>query len=507
MNDARHASGLVIALLLCAAPLAAESENDWFVPLGPPPKASPERISGGEGVPPLPLPATPLRRSERKRQPSAPPLIGKLVWGEAASYRYDTGATADISDWNLCPGDVQAIVGKAQRMLGTAYGYEQVSLATFDDDPTRLPLLFVSGVRTIRFSQDQVARLRAYVQRGGMVVFDSVAGSPYFTDAARAFADAAFPDAPLRTVPEDHPLYHMLTDVTTVGFGRNAPGDRPHMEAVYVGSRCGVLISPYGLGTGWDDHGVASIEQAVFYDVDAASRLGLNLVAYAVGYAAVGQAEGRPELFGALDERRPANEFVFAQVRHGGHWDAHPGAAVALLGRVAADTSVATSRKRVAVVPGRDDLEPYPVLFMTGLDDPRFDDKARAALRAFIVRGGTLIVDNALGLGGFDAAFRRELASILPGSALQPIPPDHPLFSAAVPVREAIYTPLVTHEHPDLTAPRLEGLAVEGELRVIYSPYDLHAGWAGVECPMSRGFSPETASALGLDLIVYALTH
>ena len=316
---------LVLILLAAAAPARAASENDWFVPLGPPPKASPQRISGGEGVPPLPLPATPIRRSERKKQPSAPPLIGKLVWGEAASFAYDSGDKVEIADWNLCPADVQSVLGKAHRILGTPYGSEQVSLATFDDDPARLPVLFVSGVRTVRFSDDQLARLRAYVQRGGMIIFDSVAGSPFFTDAARAFAAKAFPDSPLRVVPDDHPLYHMLADVAEAKFPRNAPGDKARFEAVYVGCRCGVLISPFGLGTGWDDHEVhQTLPQAVFYDVDTASRLGVNLVAYALGYANVGQVEGRPELFGGLDERRAANEFVFAQVRHAGHWTRIP---------------------------------------------------------------------------------------------------------------------------------------------------------------------------------------
>ena len=61
-------------------------ENSWLVPLGMPPKAKPRRISGGESFPPLPLPATPLRRSERKRPPSPPKLIGKIVWGETASF-------------------------------------------------------------------------------------------------------------------------------------------------------------------------------------------------------------------------------------------------------------------------------------------------------------------------------------------------------------------------------------------------------------------------------------
>ena len=500
--------GALLLIALANADVAAASADDWFVPLGPPPKAAPRRINGGESFPPLPLPATPLRRSERKRQPSAPPLFGKVVWGEAAEFTYGDGQKAGITDWNLCPADLQQVLEKAKRVLGVAYGSEEVTLSSFHYDPERLPVLFISGVRAVAFSDDQVAQLRGYIRRGGMVVFDSVAGSPYFTAAAHDFAARAFPDEALRTLPADHPIYHMSFDVTKAAFPRNAPGDVPKLEAVYVGCRCGVLISPYGLGTGWDDHEVNDqLKQAVYYDTATASQLGVNLVAYAIGYAHVGMEEARPELFGAADERRPANELVFAQIRHEGHWDVHPGAAAALLGRVCQDTAVAASRKRVAVTPGKDDLSPYTVLYLTGLDDFHFSPEEQAALRGFLAGSGTIIIDNGLGLETFDLAARRELAALIPGAKLAPIPLDHPLYAASVPVRTVQYSPAVLREHPDLKIPVLEGISIAGDLRVIYSPYDLSSGWLGCEDPLAKTYSPVSATALGLDLMVYAVTH
>jgi hypothetical protein len=50
----------------------------------------------------------------------------------------------------------------------------------------------------------------------------------------------------------------------------------PVYEGVYVGSRVGVLLSPYGLGCGWDDREVPELPQAVFYDVATATRLAVN---------------------------------------------------------------------------------------------------------------------------------------------------------------------------------------------------------------------------------------
>lgn len=497
----------VAAVLLTCAGLSAASEDEWFVPLGPPPKAAPRHISGGESFPPLPLPATPLRRSERKKDPSPPKLIGKVVWGETATFADQDGGKAEMSDWDLCPGDLQSLLKMSGQALGTRYGAQPIQLATFEPDPAQTPVLFISGTRRLRMDAEQLAKLRLHVNRGGMVVFDSIAGSPYFTESVRQVLGQLFPDRPLRHVPADHPLFHAAVDVDKAGFGRNAPGDRPDMEAIYVGCRIGVLLSPWGLGCGWDGRGVPRLPKAVFYDVETSGRLGANLVAYILGYAEAGLEEAKPELFGAADAAPPSDELVFSQLVHQGHWDVHPGAAATLLRRSAGTLAARVSLKRQAVDPEKDALDGRHFLYLTGLDDLRFGDRAVANLRRFLESGGTLVVSNGLGLATFDAAARRELARILPGATLKPVPPGHPLLSAGpFPLAEAHLTPAAKATGAP-AVPALEGIELGGDLRVIYSRFDLEAGWSGCEHPMMKGYESDTATALGLDILMYAATH
>ncbi|MBN8527529.1 MAG: DUF4159 domain-containing protein [Planctomycetes bacterium] len=497
----------LLPLLLAAGALAAASENDWFVPLGPPPKAAPRHISGGESFPPLPLPATPLRRSERKKDPAPPKLIGKVVWGETASLEVDGNAT-ELADWNLCPADLQSLLRMSGQALSVRYGAQTVTLAGYDPDPSAVPLLFISGTRRLRMDADQLATLRLHVQRGGMLVFDSVAGSPWFTESVRETLAKLFPDRPLRRIPADHPIYHAAVDVAKAGFGRNPPGDQAALEGVYIGSRIGVLLSPYGLGCGWDGRPVPMLKQAVFFDVETAGRIGVNLVAYALGYAQAGLEEAKPELFGAADAAPPSDELVFTQLTHEGHWDVHPGAAAALLRRSAGTLAVRVSLRRQALNPDKDPLTGRTFAWLTGLDDARLSDNAIANLRRFLDAGGTLVVNNGLGLATFDAAARRELARLLPGQALKPIPADHPMLAAGpFPVGQAQLTPAARAAEPELKTPALEGIAINGDIRVIYSRLDLEAGWTGCEFPMMKGYEGDTATALGLNLIVYAATH
>ena len=217
------------------------------MPLGPPPEAGKRRISGGEAFPPLPLPATPLRRTERKREPSPPKLIAKVVWGEDATFTYETGDKTSIADWNLCPGDLQQLMKIASARLGVTYGADSFSLASFDGDPAKTPVLFFSGVRTIKFSPHEMELLRSYVLRGGMIVADSIAGSPYFYDSFREAMEQAFPDLSFRKLPADHPIYHMLVDVDKVNYPeksrRHRAGAGRHV-CVFARRRAALQIRP-----------------------------------------------------------------------------------------------------------------------------------------------------------------------------------------------------------------------------------------------------------------------
>ena len=494
-----------LVLLLGTARVPA-GENDWFVPLGPPPEAHKRHISSGESVGPLPgPPVVPMRVTERKRDPSPPNLIGKVIWGAEANY--DGGKKMRIADWNLCPGDVQQLMKSASTLLGTTYGADSFPLASFDGDPAKTPVLFFSGVRAIKFSAHDMEILRSYVLRGGMIVADSIAGSPYFYDSFRAAMEQIFPEMRFRTIPADHPIYHMIANVDKASYSKNVSLDRPALEGMYFYSRVGVVLSKYGLGCGWDGHEVPLLPQAQYYQPTSAERIGVNLIAYAIGYARLGREQAKPETFGALDEKRPSDEFVFAQIKHDGAWNAEAGGAARLLDQLRQNTALRVSLKRVPVQPGKDDLSGFTFLYLTGLDDFHWDAAAVAALKRFLESGGTLLINNSLGLHTFDASVRRELKKLLPENDLAPLDLSSPLFSSVFKITDAEYTPAARALHSNLAAPRLEGIAIHGDVRVIYSPFDLEAGWQGMDHPLALAYEPDSALKLGVNIVMYAMTH
>jgi len=75
------AAGAAGSGMLALPGLGLAQEGSGPVDCGPPPKAKPQSRTGGESFPPLPLPATPLRRTEKKRPPAPPSLVGKMALG------------------------------------------------------------------------------------------------------------------------------------------------------------------------------------------------------------------------------------------------------------------------------------------------------------------------------------------------------------------------------------------------------------------------------------------
>ncbi len=500
---------VVVAIACCADGRA--DENDWFIYLGTKEakKAPRKNINAAEALPPLPLPATPLRRTERKKPPQPDCLVGKVIWGESASFTDTTGNKLEIADWNLCPTDAEKFVQSA-RALDLQYHWQNTNLNGFHYDPKILPALLFSGVRTLKLSDSHIQSLRDYVLSGGMIICDSIAGSPYFYDSAKTIFLRAFPESRFRLIPADHPLYHMIVDVDKVTCRGGKNQDKPFMEGIFIGSRVGVLVSKFGLGCGWNRNieRLRGLQNAAYYDIKSANDLGVDLAAYIVGYAEVGLVEGRPEVFGLADQTRPTDEFVFAQIKHDGLWNVHPGAATALLTKLRRYTSVRVNLKRVGVDLARDDLASYPFLYLTGLDHFAFSQQEISSLKQYIQSGGLLLINNGLGLGTFDAAVRREIKKVLPNVTLESIPAGHNLHSGIFDTSTVRYTPSLARSKPGLgNQPHLLGAMMDGQLRVIYSPYDLEAGWLEVHYPQMRGYESISAQRLGMNMILYMMTH
>ncbi len=495
-------------LLAAALPLAAQDKPKGIAdgPCGLPPEAKPQRVKGGEAFPPLPLPATPLRRTERKREPAPPTLVGKLVWGEHRSQILPDGRKVGWYDWNTDPADMQRLLKFANSALHVRYRHVNVDPRTFSWDPMEMPVLYAQGRRPFVFPEEARPKLREYILQGGTLWADACQGSDAFAGAFRDEMRKTFPDRPLVTLAPDHPVYRSHHTITKVKYspGAGRPDGVPLLEGIYAGCRTAVFLAPYDLSCAWDSFHCPEGGKCIVGD--DAMKIGINMAAYAIAYYNLGKFLSLRRTIETDDESLRGN-FIFAQLKSNGHWDPDPSAFANMLKNVLAVTNTKVNFGRKEVPLTDPDLPGYPFLYLTGHGDFAFSPEEVGSLRRYLFNGGFLLADACCGNLEFDLAFRRELKRAFPDGALSELPPEHPVFSTFHPIRQVSYTPQVRVSFKDLTQPYLEGLAIGEDTRVIYSRFDLGCGWEGEEHPYAYGVSAPDAQRLAVNIIMYAMTH
>ena len=494
---------LLTCAVLCVAALVAErlAYGDWEPP--PPPK--PSRISASEGFPPLPLPVTPLRRTEKKRPPAPPALVGKIRYGKPIWKTTKDGRRYSYLDWQSDTTDLHHVLRTAGSKLSVRYRSIEVSLSKFSFNPAEVPILYISGHHNFTFPDEMVAKLRWYIKDGGTLIGDACCGADPFTKAFKALAQRLFPQRPLRQVPGDHPIYQSYYQIKS--FDYQKPGKTwqgvPNIFGIHIGCRLAVMLAPYDVSCGMAKH-----EHPWGFRVRAvpAQQFGVNLVSYTLANHELGRFLGAEKVY--FQSGKPTREeFVFGQIIHGGDWDPHPSGNMGLLKYVGANSTLEVQFKRANVDLRKTDAFHYPILYMTGHDDFVLLKEEVAALRSYLRNGGILLADACCGRKAFDAAFRRELGRVLPKRELKPLPPSHPLFSIQAKIGKVAYSGPLRQQHPDLVAPAMEGITLGGVLAVIYTPFGLGTQWDGVDRPFAKCYSSKDALRLGMNVIVYSMTH
>jgi hypothetical protein len=204
-------------------------------------------------------------------------------------------------------------------------------------------------------------------------------------------------------------------------------------------------------------------------------------------------------------EEPPPGRLVIAKLKYGGGGDWYvnatslPNLHRAL--RERAGLPAARIKDDVVADVAGDAILDYPILFMTGHGNVRFTDAEVLRLRRYLERGGFLHVDDNYGL---DESWRRECARLFPESLLVELPAGHEIYHIYYDFPAGL--PKI-HEHHGGPA---RGYAVfhQGRMVIFYSyNTDLGDGWEDADVHDDPPDKREAALKMGVNIVVYALTH
>lgn len=154
--------------------------------------------------------------------------------------------------------------------------YEYVDLAS--DNLFLYPLIFMTGHGSMKLSDDEAHRLRAYLENGGFLYIDDDYG---FDEFVRKEMKRVLPESEFKELPYNHPLYsaHFKFD-SGVPKTHEHDDKPPKGYGMFVGDRLAVLYTvESNPSDGWADPEVHNDPPE---KREEALKFGANIIVYAL---------------------------------------------------------------------------------------------------------------------------------------------------------------------------------------------------------------------------------
>jgi hypothetical protein len=188
---------------------------------------------------------------------------------QIARLKYEGGG-----DWYNDPDAIPNLAKEINSRTNMRVSIDEAQVSLLEDRLYQYPFLFMTGHGNISFSDDEVERLRQYLEKGGFLYADD----DYGMDAAfRREMTRVFPNSQLVELGFDHPIYHQVyqfpNGLPKIHEHEEGP---PHGYGIFVGGRMAVF---YTFNTNISDGWTAAHNDPPEVR-EQAFRVGINIVSY-----------------------------------------------------------------------------------------------------------------------------------------------------------------------------------------------------------------------------------
>jgi hypothetical protein len=428
----------------------------------------------------------------------------------------------DGDAWNQHRRDAAHLTEYTEEAWGVGLTWQVMDPNTASvEDLLQAPVLYISGTQSptlLPYAQ----KLRDYVDRGGFIFAESCCrdSSPDFDRAFKQLMARVFPEPEykLQPIAPGHPIWRMQDIVRP---------DSPyagHLLGVEYGCRTCVVYCEEDLSCYWELARPGQWSRnppAVTQHIADALTIGVNVLTYATNR----EPKGKEQSFDTPPDGEAASAagtrgvIEVAKLRHGGGCNDAPGA---LLNLLRAASQGENTKLQVHAAPeliniSDPNLFHYHLVFMHGRQDFHLTDAERARLHEYLERGGTLLADSICASKPFAAAFRREIAAAVPSHQFRRIPATDPIFTTAYggyDIRQvSLRDPQTAPDSQPMAArvrqvePQLEGIELDGRWAVVFSPFDISCALESHQGVGCRGYTPQDAARIGLNVLLYSLNQ
>jgi len=418
----------------------------------------------------------------------APIMMNKLEY--AIDLRGDKGTT----NWNQRPRDIANLTHWTGKQLEKELNWQVVNLKVDIDDLHDAPVLYLAGNQNLTFTKEEKAKLKQYVEQGGMILGHADCNDSKFSLSFAKLGQELFPAYEFRELPPDHLIY-------TAHFNGRAWNNKPVLRGLSNGARELMVLIPSG-----DPARYWQIRNFSSAQTKPLAELAANIYLYAVDKTTLkSRFKGQTYIVKRNDKTPTSKTIKVARIEYTGNWNPEPGG-----WRRFANVMHNTRGVDLEVTPlklGEGKLtKEYALAHFTGTTRFKLSPTQEKELKDYVNGGGTLVVDAAGGSSEFKDAAEVALRTMFGSSLGSPLPLENPIYTAGgEKLTQASYRAFAKRSlSGGLNTPRLRGVQVNNRTAVIYSPEDLTVGLVGMSVDGIYGYEPDYANKLMANIVTYA---
>jgi len=408
--------------------------------------------------------------------------------------------------WNAHRRDLANLTAYIERSKEQLFNWQIVDLGAPLDELHDAPVLFITAESLPNLKPQDKAKLRAFTDTGGTILFEASCGNPAVRKWFQDFAKEVWPEWPLAPLGPDHGVFTDPYPLT----------QRPELLGIHDGLRTSVLFALDDISCPWHMRAHASKEYLF--------QWGINVFTYAMDHAPLraklAEAESeKAERYREAVSPGPRKTLRIARLKHGGNWEAGSNyGALQKLSTYLRDAFGVTADFQEAAGPPvnaggvtADRLAGFDVAYLTGSRAFALPGDARLALKEFVEKGGFLWAHAAGGSVPFEDSLRQLAAAS--GWELKVLPKDHPLMTGRMEGAEGYDLTKGVEFRRSLRVARagkpwaeFVGLYAGDRMVGLFSPFDIEFSLSPYEAYGCRGYKPLDAGAVAMNVLFYLTT-
>ena len=295
----------------------------------------------------------------------APVVMNKLEYD-----LLDAKGNTIEGNWNERPRDCANFARWMGQQLERDLNWQAVNLNVSVDDLQDAPILYISGNQELRFKDEQMKKLRTYIDRGGMILGNPDCASRTFTASFERLGKQLFPEASykFRELEASHPILNDQMFHITRGH------PRVRLRSMSNGVREIMMIAPDGdIGRFWQ-------MQADRTHADAYEG-GVNIFLYAIDKKGL-RYKGESLLVREDASIKSQATVSIGRLEAGADPDPEPGGWPRLAAIMHNENRVALDIQPIQPIAG--ELNQVQIVHLTGTSSFQFTADQRAAIVAYI---------------------------------------------------------------------------------------------------------------------------